>query len=99
MRGMTLDEFRATLNEPDAPEAVSELALAMWWEAKGNWDKAHSLAQDVPGFDGAWVHAYLHRKEGDEGNAWYWYRQAGRARCHLSPDDEWAQIVTELLSR
>ena len=99
MLGMTLAEFRATLNEPDAPEALPELLIGLWWEAKGDWNKAHSIAQDVPGRDGAWVHAYLHRKEGDEGNAGYWYEQAAQPHCRLSSDDEWAQIVTELLAR
>jgi hypothetical protein len=99
MLGMTLDEFRATLNKPGAPEALPKLVSALWWEAKGDWNKAHSIAQDVPGRDGAWVHAYLHRKEGDEGNAGYWYRQAGQTHCRLSSDDEWAQLVTELLAR
>jgi hypothetical protein len=99
MPGMTLDELRATLNESDAPKALPKLVSALWWEAKGDWEKAHLIAQDVPGRDGAWVHAYLHRKEGDEGNAGYWYQQAGRSHCRLSFGEEWAEIVTELLAR
>jgi hypothetical protein len=73
--------------------------LALWWDARGDWDKAHESAQDVAGPDGAWVHAYLHRKEGDEGNAAYWYRRAG---CPVAKGDfqqEWEQIVRELLAR
>jgi hypothetical protein len=99
MLGMTLAEFRASLSESDPPKALPGLLIGLWWEAKGDWDKAHSIAQDVPGCDGAWVHAYLHRKEGDEGNAWYWYRKAGRDHCRLPFDEEWAELVTELLAR
>lgn len=99
MQGMTFDEFRASLSESDPPEALPGLLGGLWWEAKGDWNKAHSIAQDVPGRDGAWVHAYLHRKEGDGGNAGYWYQQAGRTHCRLSFDDEWEKIVMELLAR
>ena len=70
---MTVEEFEAT----DAAEFDGVL-LALWWDAHGDWNKAHEIAQDVSGADGAWVHAYLHRREGDVSNAGYWYRQAGR---------------------
>ena len=95
---MTLDEFRQTL-AADFPPAVSALLRSLWCDAKGNWDQAHRLAQDVSGADGAWVHAYLHRKEGDVSNARYWYRQAGQAEAADALEDEWARIVAELLSR
>jgi hypothetical protein len=70
---MAVDEFEAS----DAGEFKGAL-LALWWDAKGDWEKAHGIAQDVARADGAWVHAYLHRKEGDLGNAGYWYQRAGR---------------------
>src|ERR1700733_15799160 len=70
---MTVEEFSASDGS-----AFSGALLALWWDAKGDWERAHGIAQDVAGADGAWVHAYLHRKEGDAGNAGYWYRQAGR---------------------
>ncbi|CAN5611359.1 hypothetical protein BH10ACI4_BH10ACI4_28650 [soil metagenome] len=73
--------------------------LALWWDGKGDWEKAHEVAQDVPGSDGAWVHAYLHRKEGDEWNAGYWYRQAGRRAATGDLRVEWEAMVTELLQR
>jgi hypothetical protein len=95
---MTLDEYRQTLAAA-SPPAVPPLLQALWHDAKGDWDKAHQLAQDVSGADGAWVHAYLHRKEGDLSNARYWYRQAGAAEATDALADEWTRIVAELLSR
>ncbi|SFS10208.1 hypothetical protein SAMN05421771_1760 [Granulicella pectinivorans] len=77
----------------------SGLLLALWWDAKGDWKQAHEIAQDVEGADGAWVHAYLHRKEGDTWNAGYWYRRAGRPEARGSLREEWEEIVTELLCR
>jgi hypothetical protein len=94
---MTLDDFRASLDAQVPPGAVSPLLAALWWDAKGNWVRAHEIAQDVESSDGAWVHAYLHRREGDEGNAGYWYRRARRPHSRDSLDAEWEEIVSELL--
>jgi hypothetical protein len=96
---MTLAEFRATVSAP-APPTVAPALVALWHDAKGNWDAAHEAAQAVEDASGAWVHAYLHRKEGDASNAAYWYRRAGRpvAALGLDLDDEWSQIATALLS-
>jgi hypothetical protein len=96
---MTVDEFRASLTEPSPPATLPTLLAALWWDAKGDWKRAHETAQDVSGPDGAWVHAYLHRREGDAGNAGYWYGQAGRPHCTLALDAEWEQIVSALLTR
>jgi hypothetical protein len=96
---MNVDEFRASLTEPSPPATLPTLLAALWWDAKGDWKRAHETAQDVSGPDGAWVHAYLHRKEGDAGNAGYWYGQAARPHCTLTLDAEWEQIVSALLSR
>ena len=94
--GMTVEELRATL--PDAePPAVSPLLRAMWLAANGRWDEAHRIAQDISNRSGAWVHAYLHRVEGDLGNARYWYRQAGQDEATDSLEAEWSRIATELL--
>lgn len=93
---MTFDEFQAATRqdvEPDLPP----LLRALWHDARGRWDRAHSLAQDVETRDGAWVHAYLHRREGDLGNAGYWYRRAGRPVCTADLTDEWADIARALL--
>ena len=95
---MTLDEFRLTLSVANPPP-LSPLLRALWHDAKGDWDEAHRIAQDVSGGDGAWVHAYLHRKEGDLSNAGYWYRQAGRAATVEPLEVEWTRIVDELLTK
>ena len=73
--------------------------LALWWDARGDWEKSHEVAQEVNTVEGAWVHAYLHRKEADPVNAAYWYRRAGRPVASGALDAEWQQIVDELLAR
>lgn len=95
---MTVTRLRETLASPTPPDGLPPLVAALWHDAKGDWDTAHQIAQDVDDADGAWVHAYLHRKEGDEGNAAYWYRRAGRpVAMHLSLEEEWLQIAAALL--
>jgi hypothetical protein len=94
---MTLDEFKATLSA-EAPPAVTPLLCALWHDARGDWDAAHTVAQEVDDESGAWVHAYLHRKEGDLGNAAYWYGRAGQPVATDSLDAEWARITAALLT-
>ncbi|MFB6259798.1 MAG: hypothetical protein ABEJ96_08630 [Thiohalorhabdaceae bacterium] len=95
---MDLEAFKATLSG-DGPQAEWSRPLqALWWAAKGEWDRAHRLAQAEPGADGAWVHAYLHRVEGDLGNASYWYRRAGQPVSQASLEAEWEAIAAQLLS-
>ena len=90
-------EFKASLSgAAPAPDLAAPLA-ALWWAAKGNWDQAHRIAQDETGADGAWVHAYLHRVEGDLGNAGYWYRQAGKPVATDAIETEWERMVLSLL--
>ncbi len=94
---MTTTEFRQSLSL-DQPPADLSLALAgLWWDAKGNWTRAHESAQQDEGPAGAWVHAYLHRKEGDLSNAGYWYRRAGRPESQSSLEQEWLEIARSLL--
>jgi hypothetical protein len=93
---MTLDEFIQSLAAPHPPD-VSPALVALWHDANGNWSRAHEVAQDIDGKTGSWVHAYLHRKEGDISNAGYWYRRAGEPVATGSLDAEWREIVTELL--
>ena len=94
---MNMVEFKASLSgAAPAPDIDAPLA-ALWWAAKGNWDKAHKIAQDVETVDAAWVHAYLHRVEGDLGNAGYWYRQAGQPVAKDSLEAEWERVATALL--
>jgi hypothetical protein len=94
---MTLEEFRETLSDQAAPSGVPETVEALWHDARGDWDEAHRVAQEIHDADGAWVHAYLHRKEGDLSNAAYWYRRAGRPRPAGSLEEEWEAIAGELL--
>ena len=94
---MNVDEFRATLGSA-SPPVVPPLLSALWHDARGNWDQAHRIAQDVDTADGAWVHAYLHRREGDAGNARYWYQRAGRPEASDTLDAEWTRIVQHLLN-
>ena len=94
---MTLEEFRATLLETDTPADLSPALRAMWEDARGRWASAHAIAQEIQDESGSWVHAYLHRKEGDLGNARYWYRRAGQPVPQDDLEREWARIVTALL--
>jgi len=99
---MTSLDFKASLfkaslaDAAPAPHLGAPLA-GLWWAAKGDWDQAHRLVQDDPGADAAWVHAYLHRVEGDLGNAGYWYRRAGRPVADDAVDAEWQRIASTLL--
>jgi hypothetical protein len=95
---MTIEDFKRSLGTNEPPADLTPALTALWWDARGDWDKAHSSAQDDEGNDGAWVHAYLHRKEGDRGNAGYWYRRAGKSFCERSLPEEWLSITQELLS-
>ncbi|MBR0679196.1 hypothetical protein GXW74_01755 [Roseomonas eburnea] len=94
---MTFEEFERSTREPTPPAGLTEPLLALWWDARGDWDRAHGHAQAVEDAAGAWVHAYLHRREGDLANAGYWYRRAGRSPAAGPLDGEWAAIAAELL--
>lgn len=96
---MTFDDFRQSLTAT-APLAGLTPALAgLWWDGKGDWKRAHESAQQDEGGEGSWVHAYLHRKEGDQGNAAYWYSRAGKPVCREPLDAEWVRIAKALLGR
>jgi len=71
----------------------------MWYDGKDNWNASHDIAQDIHSRDGSWIHAYLHRKEGDLGNASYWYGKAGKPVARVSLKEEWEQLVREFLNR
>jgi hypothetical protein len=94
---MTLEEFRTSLSRAEPPGDLDLALTGLWWDAKGDWHKAHESAQQDEGPAGSWVHAYLHRKEGDTSNAGYWYRRAGRSPSRTTLEDEWAEIATALL--
>jgi hypothetical protein len=95
---MTLIEFKSSL-ENKFSSFSDPLLNALWQDGKGNWERAHEIAQDVLSSDGSWVHAYLHRKEGDLSNAAYWYSKAKRKMPAVSLADEWERIVAELLMK
>ena len=95
---MTFDEFLASINNDQPASELSETLTSLWWDKKGNWDRAHAIAQEIPTTQGNAVHAYLHREEGVLWNADYWYGRAGRTRPEISLEEEWAQLVVEMLA-
>jgi hypothetical protein len=96
-RDMTIDDFRQSLVATEPPAELAHALAGLWWDRKGDWNRAHESAQQDEGPEGSWVHAYLHRKEGDQGNAAFWYRRAGKAVCREQLDEEWLGIVKGLL--
>lgn len=94
---ISFEKFRQSLNGHNPPEEIQDHLLALWYDAKGDWEKAHGIIQDIDDKHAAWIHAYLHRKEGDNGNADYWYRIAGSKRPRTSLQGEWVELVREFL--
>jgi hypothetical protein len=94
---MDLPAFRQSLKQKEPPATLGRALTGLWWDAQGNWTRAHESAQEDESSAGAWVHAYLHRKEGDASNAAYWYRQAGKPVARGSFEDEWSEIVAALV--
>lgn len=94
---MTVEEFRATLNAAEPPREYATPLAALWWDAKGDWARAHGMVDELSTSDAMAVHAYLHRKEGVEWNAEYWYARAGRKFHRPSLDAEWEALVEGLL--
>jgi hypothetical protein len=85
---VSMADFKASLSDAKPADGLKPPLVALWWAAKGDWDAAHRIVQDESDASAAWVHAYLHRVEGDLGNAGYWYRKAGQAwrRIHSKPN-------------
>lgn len=97
---MRIDEFIATIQDVEPPANLSFALQALWWDGHGDWERAHECAQAHEADPAsAWVHAYLHRKEGDLSNAAYWYRRAGQSVATAKLDEEWASIGASLLAR
>ncbi len=94
---MTPADFRRSQALKAPPRGIVPALAALWWAKKGDWDKAHKIVMDEGGRDAAWVHAHLHRIEGDSGNAAYWYRRAKKPAAAGSLDAEWDAIVATLL--
>jgi hypothetical protein len=89
-------DFKASLANAKPAASLAPPLAALWWAAKGDWDAAHKIVMNENTRDAAWVHAYLHRVEGDLSNAGYWYRQAGKAAANDALDAEWQRIVDAL---
>ena len=94
---MTKTTFKQSITGSKPPQNLYVYLKALWHDAKGNWAKAHTLIKDLENKDAAWIHAYLHRKEGDNRNADYWYRRAGKNRPAADLQVEWEQIVAAFL--
>jgi hypothetical protein len=95
---MNLAAFKRSLSGKKPPPDLSAAVRALWWSGKDDWEKAHKIVMDEGGADCAWVHGYLHRVEGDLGNAGYWYRQARRGEATGSLEMEWSAIAVALLA-
>ena len=96
---MTLEDFKQSLSGHTPPDGLTRALTGLWWDAKGNWARAHECAQEDSSPAGSWVHAYLHRKEGDDSNAGYWYGRAHQQVCREAFESEWLGIVGTLLAR
>jgi hypothetical protein len=96
---MTLAEFQATLTNNAPPIDFDNVLQSLWYDAKGNWEMAHTIAQEIHTDSGSWIHAYLHRKEGDSGNAAYWYHMAHKDYPTVELAKEWEQLVVNFLAR
>jgi hypothetical protein len=95
---MNLAAFKSSLARQSPPPALTPPMQSLWWAGKGDWDKAHKIVMEDEGADAAWVHAYLHRVEGDLPNAGYWYRTAGKPAAKGALEAEWDAIAAALLA-
>ncbi len=96
---MTLSEFTQSISDNETPDnTLPAILQALWWDAKGDWHKAHELCQSAGSVEGDWVHAYLHRKEGDLGNASYWYTRARQPVHRGALEEEWKSLAKTFLS-
>lgn len=94
---MTFEEFNISLKQDNPPPSLNPILKALWYEGKGDWEASHQIVQDINSKDAAWVHAYLHRKEGDAANASYWYHRADRKHAEVSLEKEWEEITRQML--
>ncbi len=96
---MDIQFFKQSLSLSKLPQGINVYLEALWEDGRGNWSRSHEIIQDLEDDTAAWIHAYLHRKEGDIWNADYWYRRANRKRPTVSLEQEWEDIANELLAR
>jgi hypothetical protein len=95
---MNYDEFIISLQDSHPPE-VSTYLEALWYDKKNNWGRSHAIVQEIHDPDGSWIHGYLHRVEGDEWNARYWYSKANRKMSESSLEEEWESLVRHFLNK
>ncbi|MEN0051573.1 MAG: hypothetical protein AAF806_31200 [Bacteroidota bacterium] len=93
---MTYEQFQTNLQQNELPANLPEALQVLWYDAKGNWEAAHDIAQEMHNDIGSWLHAYLHRKEGDHWNANYWYQRAGRTFPECSLEEEWEVMAIKI---
>ena len=94
---VTLAEFKRSISVAGPPPGLSIPLQGLWYAAKGGWDKAHRTVQDDSSRESAWVHAHLHKQEGDHSNAGYWYAKSPKNTSGLTPEAEWEEIARTLL--
>jgi hypothetical protein len=90
-------EFKSSLAQNEPPSSLEAPLRALWWDARGDWERAHAEVDELETRSGMMVHAYLHRKQGEAGNAAYWYHRTGQPSKESSFADEWAALLAELL--
>jgi len=96
---MNINEFMKSLSQEKPPANLNAYLRSLWLDANKDWEAAHTVIQDIEDKTAAWIHAYLHRKEGDNGNARYWYNRAGKEMPQLSLEEEWKKIAETLLGK
>lgn len=96
---MTYNEFIDSIKTKKIPQKLHPINMALWLDASGDWDAAHQIVQSMYDKDAEWVHAYLHRKEGDLGNASYWYSRCGKKAPDMNIEQEWELITEEMLKK
>src|SRR5687768_12069320 len=96
---MTYDEFISSLSSSNPPEKITDVLKALWYDGKNEWENSHNVAQEINDKNGSWVHAYLHRKEGDISNARYWYSRAGKTEPQVPLKEEWESLVKHFIQQ
>ena len=96
---MTFDEFISSLSLDQPPQKIPEVLKALWYDGKDDWHESHNVAQEIDDRNGSWIHAYLHRKEGDISNARYWYSRAGKSEPDVSLKEDWESLVRHFIQR
>jgi len=94
---MTFEDFKQSTFSAKKPDGLNPLLDSLWEAKAGNWDTAHKIVQDIGDKNASWIHAWLHRVDGDNSNAQYWYSRAGKSFFHGSLEEEWDSITRRLM--